>query len=37
VLGLELRAYTLNYFTSPFLLWVFFRDESPELFARGWH
>jgi hypothetical protein len=32
VLGFELRAYTLNHSTAPFLCWVF-RDRVFELFA----
>jgi hypothetical protein len=35
VLGLELRTYTLNHSTSPFL-GFFFELGSHELFAHGW-
>jgi hypothetical protein len=33
VLGFELRAYTLNHFTSPFCDAFFFKIGSRELFA----
>jgi hypothetical protein len=35
VLGLELRAYTLNHSTSPFLWWVFIKIVSWELFVQA--
>jgi hypothetical protein len=34
VLGLELRAYTLSHFTSPFFVIEFFEIGSQKLFAR---
>jgi hypothetical protein len=30
---LEVRAYTLTHSSSSFLWWIFFKIESPELFA----
>jgi hypothetical protein len=35
VLGFELRAYTLSYSASPFLVMVFFEIGSHELFCPG--
>jgi hypothetical protein len=35
VLGFELRASTLRYYTSPFLWWIFFKTRSHKVFAQA--